>query len=108
MAEVDFTNARISPEQSGKNPTGAPLVNIDTGVLTNASGNLVASGNHTVTKNTAQQFVILYSGTFDVSGTEFYLRSYGSSTACAWKVSNITFSAGDTYVFSIKADLICQ
>lgn len=112
MAQVDFTNARIAPAiiTGFGNPTENTYLSINQQKLTNSSGAYISNGSSTQLKNESKQLVYLYQGTFSASGTEFYVITYnnGSSRFSGWKVSNITFSSGDTYVFSIKADLICQ
>lgn len=108
MAQVDFTNARIAPATlGGSNPTKNAYLNLNTTALVDASDNVIVSGySSQLIKNEQKQFVYMYSGTFTTSGTECYLRY--ATTSGWWKISNITFSSGDTYQFSIKADLICQ
>lgn len=107
MAQVDFTNARIAPYGT-KNPTEYSYVNMSQGTLYDANGNSVCTNiGYTITKNVQKQLVIIFSGTFTTSGTQFFVQSTYNSN-CPWKVSNISFNNGDTYVFSIKADLICQ
>lgn len=112
MAEVDFTNARIEPFSglSGlPNPTSKSYLGLDTNNLYDVVNYTteVGVGTRTRVKDAQKSFVNLYSGTFNTSGTQFGVWALGG-TLTGWKVSNITFSAGDTYVFSIKADLICQ
>lgn len=116
MAQVDFTNARISPYTGNGiapssprvNPTRYSYVTLTSSTeFLDASGNRVSQPTKTTLKNAQKQFVILYNGTFTASGTEFYIV-YDNGGCAGWKVSNISFSSGDTYVFSIKADLICQ
>ena len=112
MAEVDFTNARIAPATSypggstAYNPTYDAYVSLTKyNKFVNAGGgNITSSFNRTTVKDQQKQFVLMYNGTFSANGTEFYILG----DAGAWRVYNITFSSGDTFVFSIKADLICQ
>lgn len=112
MAEVDFSNAKITPSTlSGwVNPT----VNSD--ISLNPSGYYLFDSNNTQISgaiyldkllNTQKQLVIQYQGTFTASGTEFYVRTVSSYMA-GWRVYNISFNSGDTFIFQIKADLICQ
>lgn len=117
MAQVDFSNARIAPytgsaiapSWSRVNPTYFTYLTLTSSTdIIDANGSRISQATITTLKNAQKQFVILYSGTFSASGTEFYI-AYAAGTAVAgWKISNISFSSGDTYVFSIKADLICQ
>lgn len=105
MAEVDFTNARIAPYGTSNSIKYGHL-NINNGNLFDTSNNVIGTGNYTIMKDTQKQLVVLYRGTFSASGTQFLVQANNSDAP--WKVSNISFNNGDTYVFSIKADLICQ
>ena len=117
MAQVDFTNARIEPYtgtlggRTNVNPTAHEKVMIYNDVsLTDSSGNAVSSG-YTVTTliNQQKQLMVLYNGTFSASGTEFYILGIpNSNQICGWRVYNISFSSGDTYVFQINATLVCN
>lgn len=117
MAEVDFSHARIQPytdttflpSWTRLNPTALSNVALDQRNLLDISGTTISSATVTKIKDAQKQIVYQYSGTFTASGTEFYLLpAWGGTYITGWKVSNISFSAGDTYQFSIKADLICQ
>ena len=113
MAEVDFSNAKIAPgvtyaSLTWQNPTKNTNVSLASNTfsyLYDANDNPVSTGLvRTRLKNVQKQLVYLYQGTFSTSGTEFYLvDSYAG-----WRVWNISFNAGDTFMFKIRADLICQ
>ena len=105
MAQVDFTNAVIEPY--GNNPAkdaNVGLMGINTMYFYNDSGSTSIS-SPTVTTITQDQRTILakYSGTFSASGTAFRMVYNGSTH---WRVSNISFANGDSYEFSIKANLV--
>ena len=111
MAQVDFSNARIepvvSPNVSTGNATANSYLNLNSTALVDATDNaIVTNYSSQLLKNEKKEFVYMYTGTFTTSGTVCYIR-YVSNVSW-WKISNISFSAGDTYAFSIKADLICQ
>ena len=112
MAQVDFSNAVISVDTSlanKVNPVSRLEINIDaSSSLNDANGNVISTNySATRTVNEQYQFVYVYTGRFTASGTEFYVyKDYAS--AARWKVSNVSFSAGDTFSFKIRADLICQ
>jgi len=122
MAEVDFSNARIEPvaypgigqnpfaSYSAINPTGKANVSLAMSAnLWNASSTSITTGaTQTRLVNESKQLTYLYQGTFNASGTEFYIIYYGSNTMGAWKVLNISFNSEDTYVFQINADLVCN
>lgn len=109
MAEVDFSHARITP--SGNiNPSGSSYLGMTSSMLFSDSSlsTLISSGSRSQLVNTQKQFVYQYQGTFTANGTEFYVGNIVNNVSHVWKVSNISFQSGDTYVFKIRADLICQ
>lgn len=113
MAMVDFSNARIEPRSNATvNNTSVANVALEaySGNLYNAAGSAVV-GTGTVTQliNQQKQLMYLYQGTFSASGTEFYFspQTY-APTILGWKISNISFQSGDTYVFQINANLVCN
>ena len=111
MAEVDFTNARIEPSSLGNwvNPTNAADVSLNnySYYLLDSSGSSISSAlSPTQLINQQKQLMFLYQGTFTASGTEFYIRP--TSSLSGWKVSNISFNSGDTFVFQINATLTCN
>ena len=109
MAEVDFSNARLEPKGT-KNPTTIFRLGLDnssnSGRLYTSNGTEIASGSCTLLINQQKKLMFLYQGTFTASGTECYI--YWNSGDELWKMSNISFNSGDTYVFQIRADMINQ
>ena len=111
MAVVDFSNARIEPANLAgrfyQNPTMNSYVTLYSGVTNffDASGNIISSLTIRQLTNEQKHFVNQYQGTFSASGTEFYIQYQYNA---GWKVSNIAFNSGDTFDFTIRADLICQ
>lgn len=114
MAEVDFTNAKIEPVSNLGgglyNPTAAANVSLaSTNYLCDSSLNNIASLTRTQLINQQKQLMFLYQGTFTASGTEFYIYGVSGSTRVgAWRIYNISFSSGDTFIFQINADLVCN
>lgn len=108
MAQVDFSNAIIEPIISGNvNSSSNYYLNLNNGTLANGSGNsIVTSNSKNVLINEKKQFLILYQGTFTASGTEIYIRA--SDYSGWWRIRNISFSSGDTYLFQINATLTCN
>lgn len=110
MAMVDFSNAKISVDNSSSNPPSTQLyANVDAfiGWLNDANNNHICTNkNVTQVVNQDKKLVAAFTGTFTASGTEFYLR-YDSGGA-RWKVSNISFQSGDTYSFQIPIEIICN
>ena len=103
MAIVDFSNAVIecTGDKIWENAylgflyNGAQLYHVP------SSGNvyvIVSDYNYTITSKTQNQCVILYTGKFTQAGTAFW---FGVHQQMPWKVSNISFQAGDTYAFEI-------
>ena len=113
MAEVDFSNARIEPATIYKsetmvNATINSNLSLDNGFLRNVSGSSISTDvQRSVLVNEKKQLMYLFQGSFSASGTEFYVYKSDGGKA-AWKISNISFSAGDTYVFQINATLVCN
>lgn len=112
MAEVDFSHARIEPSTlTTANPTEKYFLSLNTNRLYAYGGTAytteIGIGTCTQLVNQQKQLVYQYQGTFNTSGTEFGVWVLGGTLA-GWKVSNISFNNGDTYIFQIKADLICQ
>ena len=111
MASVDFSNAIIEPSSlSGwMNPTNYSDLSLSVYnfYLLDASGNAVSSASPSLRiVNEQKQLAYQYQGTFTASGTEFYIRPTGSTSG--WKVSNISFNSGDTFLFQINATLVCE
>ena len=100
MAQVDFSNAVMEPYMW--NPASSSYLAL-TGDLRNSGGTLVTSSkSYNIIKNTVDELSIKVTGTFNTSGTEFYFyQSY-----FFWKISNISFSSGDTFEFQVNADLV--
>ena len=109
MAMVDFTNAKIEPATSMNNPTYTTDVGLNNSILS-SSGSIITSGaTRTRIVNEQKQLVYLYQGTFTASGTEFRIQmETGQGIYTSWRVYNISFADGDTYLFQVKADLICN
>lgn len=111
MADVDFSHAvlDVRSDITPINPMSQStyLLFFVTGTLYDSnSGWVVSSGaTRTVLSDTPTKVSILFTGTFSTSGTEFYM---GDNSAAAerrpWKVSNISYSAGDTYSFIIDIE----
>ena len=107
MAMVDFSNARIEVNSTDtESPTKYANVNLAGGYLYDASGNVIGGSNISQLINQQKQLMYNYQGTFSASGTEFYV--VGNGYQARWKISNISFSSGDTYVFQINASLVCN
>ena len=101
MAQIDFSNATLSIKPNVGLPAGEGYAGLNTVVFLDANGSRInSSSNVSVLLNNENNFTLLYDGTMEASGTEFYIGS--------WKVSNISFSSGDTYVLQIKGTLTCN
>lgn len=100
MAQVDFSNARIEPLHAITWSWDYQLGLASTGALFSSDGTQIVSNQQMNYSyyNPPTKAVILYAGAFTASGTEFYIKNqvYG------WKVSNVSFSAGDSYSFEIE------
>lgn len=112
MAEVDFSNARIEPIGTVNATKSAEVsLNIAGGILSDVSGNQISTG-YSISRliNAQKQLMYIYQGTFTASGTMFYIQQNVGQSAnhSGWKISNISFNSGDTYVFQINANLVCN
>lgn len=107
MAMVDFSNAHIEPSGT-QNVTADTTLNLNVSGLYDSSGNRINSNSSTRSElvNQQKQLMYNYQGEFTDSGTELYIYQ-NVSTRC-WRISNISFSNGDTYVFQINATLTCN
>lgn len=108
MAMVDFSNAVLTPEGSSI-ISSYSYVNLNQGDFSNLTTPGIAinsNANVTIIKNEANQAIISYTGTFTESGNGFYigLNNYYPR----WKITGISFQAGDTYSFQIPITLICN
>ena len=101
MAEVDFSSAVLRP-----NNNVLPM-SLDTGYLGLATGNgVLTDGANIINSNYRLQILsstptkvsLLHTGTFTASGTTCYTDFE------RWKISNISFSSGDTYSFIIDIE----
>lgn len=101
MAQVDFTNAVLDVYDNTKKPmTSSNYLGINGDVyFYNEQGSIINSnGAKSVILNTPAKVSILFTGSFTASGTSFH------TDLSLWKVSNISFSSGDTYAFVIDIE----
>lgn len=121
MASVDFDNARIEIINGAK-PLRQFWLGLQSAVpswaqpkLTNSSDKTVvySTSSATVLTNTASKFSIQYTGTFGSNtpsgSTEFaicFRAVEGAVDTICLKVTNISFSSGDTYRFIVDVDVI--
>ena len=108
MAQVDFSNA-VFDVNSAVDDTPFKygtdmLIEIDYG-LKNVNRTIITSNaERKVIYDTPSKRSILWAGKFTASGTECYIGSNYYSRNM-WKISNISFSAGDTYSFVIDIEV---
>ena len=104
MAQVDFSHAVLDVNTNAKPLDSANYLNLNFAELRDSSGNQMnQTGNVSILSNTPAKVSILFTGTFysGSSGTEFYI---GTQVNRFWKVSNISFSGGDSYSFIIDIE----
>lgn len=104
MADVDFSHAVLDVYAGNPMNSGSYLnfaSSQSSGTFVDINGNVVNPNDsyYSIITNTPTKVSILFTGTFTASGTEFY--TYFSTK---WKVSNISFSSGDTYSFIIDIE----
>lgn len=118
MAQVDFSNAVLEPyHPNNYSPTG--LMDLSQGTsgwrdycIVNSSGSRItqsgADNVNVVIGNDDRELLVRYWGTFNTSGTELYINCTRNGTDFGqyWKISNISFSPGDTYDFTIDCTLL--
>lgn len=100
MAQVDFSNAVLDVSGNNKPMASSSYLNITgTSTMTNASGTRITGWEaNRILSNTASKVSILKTGTFNASGTECFISGM-------WRISNISFSAYDTYAFVIDIEI---
>ena len=104
MAQLDLSHAHIIPVYA--NPGKFSYLGLNDTASThlrNASGTELSDGSKNLINTAKDTFKIQYSGTFKASGTEFYIAF---SNYNVWKVTNVSFSSGDTYSFIVKANIM--
>lgn len=101
MAQVDFSNAVLRPNTGHKPFNFQNFMEIANANYMCKANGVTISTNHvmTVLENTKNKYSVLFTGTFTESGTECYLHNY-----LTWKITNISFSAGDSYSFAIDIE----
>lgn len=115
MAQVDFSNAVLD----GNASHSANLLSLEhyiglydrnyTDLYDSTSSVITSNANKSIVTDTPSKASILYTGNFTASGTELYIASRRSDLPgivwdIVWKVSNISFSSGDTYSFIIDIE----
>ena len=108
MAFVDFTNAVLHlPTDTSYNVTTIGYASLYNGQLFNASRVSIADNySCSLLEDSSNKLLLVYTGTFNTSGTEFYLGGR-SAIIQKYKMTGISFQAGDTYSFQIPITLTC-
>lgn len=105
MAQVDFSNAVLDVYNGRKPMTSASYLSLggNANPFINENGVSVTSGSISpqIISNTPTKASILFVGSFTASGDRFLL---GYSGGYMWRVSNISFSNGDTFSFIIDIE----
>ena len=113
MAQVDFSNAVLDVFEGNESVKSMQPLNYDVYLrlgewITNTGGGSSITSSHStsILTNTPSKVSILHTGTFAESGTAFLIGQYwdNSNWRAPWKVSNISFSNGDTYSFVIDIE----
>ena len=106
-SQVDFSNASLTMV----NKTSAWTVGVlylDQGAnLYNESSSyspsITTNATKTVLVNTNQRYVINHTGKFTTNGTGFHIGA--DHNPRVWKVTDVSFSGGDTYSFDLEINL---
>lgn len=104
MAQLDLSNAHITPIFPPANDAGYLFLASSNFRFFDVNGQQIASGSGSILVEQTSNFKVYYSGSFTASGTEFYIGKL--NTQPVWRVSGVSFSVGDTYAFTIRADII--
>jgi hypothetical protein len=106
MAQVDFSHALLRPVSNIKPLEAGAYLNLkpSTVRLYNAERTVNLGDNLTADflERAINKMVIVYSGEFAASGTEFYI---GDPYQNFWRVSNISFSEGDMFSFKVTMEI---
>lgn len=106
MAQVDFSNAIIEPDSRRTKPPVADAdVSLNLEYWYDDTDLVSDCTSRTRIVNEQKQMVYQYTGSFVKNGTYFYMDTAYNG---GWKISNISFNAGDTYNFTINATLTCN
>ena len=114
MAVVDFSNAVLNVFEGNQNvrqmkPFENSDIALNSPIIKNMSGTDISRSYAVRTlRNTPTVKSYLYTGTLAESGTEFLIGNFSSSVGvlyASWKVSNISFSSGDTYAFVVDVEV---
>ena len=104
MAQLDLSNAHITPIYPPANIASYLFLNSGNYLFFNENGTQITEGSSgSILVEQTSYFKIYYSGTFTASGTEFYIGRVNLQPI--WRVSGVSFSVGDTYAFTIRADI---
>lgn len=114
MAQVDFSNAvlDVNPNNAEAMPMTAAeylyinhLPRLYNG--NDAPQRISTNEVKTILSNTPAKVSILFTGSFTANGTEFYIgrNEYYTYVLPLWRVSNISFSSGDSYAFVIDIEV---
>ena len=109
MAQVSFNNAIIEPARGKPLTEGELALIYNNGAFYKDISDLTVRANSNSTASILNQtntkISVIYSGTFVDAGTCFYFGNTTTGMGALWKVSNINFSAGDTYSFVVDVEI---
>lgn len=108
MAVVDFSNAVLTPYMiNGYPPYSEYFMALypyyGNVLIYDSAGTRIFDSSSVRDANNRDYFIVHFSGHMTASGTEMYIGISG--TQLFWKISNVTFSNGDTVDFKIKAQV---
>lgn len=108
MAMVDFSNAKLNIPASGNILETSGYAGTLQSLFCNASGQQINT-NQTVNIliDAEKNIEIGYTGEFTQSGNEFYIKTRTNVNE-NWKITGVSFQAGDTYSFQIPTTLTCN
>ena len=100
MADVDFSNAVLDVNTGSYRPLNQDtFLGLTNARINNTSGQQIVTNNsYQLLQDTPAKISILYTGSFTSGGSEF------CTSGSIFRVSNISFSSGDTYSFIIDVE----
>ena len=116
MAYVDFSNAHIDVRGSLKplHQKYLGLSNYNNAIQISSFLTLQAPWEYVATsvtvsilESTLTKYSLLFTGTFSLAGTSFgiYINKDSSSYEEFWAITNVSFSAGDTFSFIVDVEI---
>lgn len=108
-SDVDFSDALIDvnsyySEHKPLSQAGLVYLQYCRSIL-NIGRTVISSPTLTTVDVSPSKSTVIFEGTFNASGTEFFMGQNTNGNYIYWRVTNISFSAGDTYSFAVDVEV---